>query len=196
MLQWCMNKKAAHLVNPGDQFGRLTIISFSHSDKRWRRHYLCRCVCGVEKTVQGTLLRSGNTKSCGCSSKEAARKRVLPHGIAARNQVLAGYRHKAKLEGRRFDLTIPQFEMVVKNPCFYCGAVSANICKSPHGTGDYAYNGMDRINSDKGYTVNNVVAACRTCNFAKSNRSQGEFIRWIKSVHDYLAKNAMAQQWG
>lgn len=29
-------------------------------------YYLCKCKCGTERYVQGTLLRSGNSKSCGC----------------------------------------------------------------------------------------------------------------------------------
>lgn len=184
-----------HLVHPGDVFGSLVVIEFSHLDKRWRRHYRVRCRCGTEKTVQGTLLRTGNTRSCGCAVREAARRRVIGHGVAARNQVIAGYRHKAKISERVFDLTVPQFEAVAARPCFYCGAIRSNVAHSPHGTGDYTYNGLDRIDSQKGYTINNVVACCRGCNLAKSARGQGEFIEWVKRCHDYLLRTAMARQW-
>ena len=187
---------AAHKVFDGDRFGSLTVLHFSHTDKRWRRHYLCRCDCGIQKTVQGTLLRDGNTRSCGCKAKEAARKRALPHGIAARNQVFAGYRCKAKSASRAFTITIPQFEKLSKSKCFYCGNLPSNVNRSPNGTGDYAYNGLDRIDSRKGYSVNNLVACCRSCNLAKGARSQGEFIEWLRRCVLHLSKTAMADQWG
>ncbi len=175
-----------HLVHDGDVFGSLTVLGYSHQDKRWRRHYLCRCVCGTEKTVQGTLLRSGNTSSCGCRAVEVARRRALPYSIAARNQVIAGYRHKAKKFGREFALTVPQFEAIASTPCFYCGVVRGNTNRSPHGTGDYAYNGLDRIDSRRGYTINNTIPCCAICNMAKGARSQGQFIEWIRRCSRYL----------
>lgn len=187
---------APHLVHPGDKFGSLTVLSFSHKDKRWRRHYMCRCACGAEKSIQGTLLRSVNTKSCGCLVSESARKRAIGHGVAAMNQVMAGYRHKAKKSGRSFSLTSPQFRAITQGPCFYCGSERTNTKRSPHGTGDFTYNGLDRIDASRGYTVNNTVSCCRACNFAKSNLGQGEFIEWIRRAYMHLSRTAMAAQWG
>jgi hypothetical protein len=183
-------------IVPGMTFGRLTVKSLSHQDSRWRRHWFCRCVCGATKTVQASLLASGNTKSCGCLGKETARFRALPHGEASINQVLAGYKHKAKKSGLEFSLTRPQFVSLIRGRCFYCGILGTNTHISQHGTGDLAYNGLDRIHSERGYTISNTVPACKRCNFAKSNRSQGEFIEWIRRVFRHLEKTAMADQWG
>ena len=179
----------------GQAYNHLTVLSFSHQDKRWRRHYLCRCRCGVEKTVQGTLLRSGNTKSCGCWAKESARSRCKPHGVASRNQVYAGYRCKANKSGIPFHLTRDQFGRIATQPCFYCGADRSNVHRAQHGAGDFAYNGLDKIDASKGYTINNVVACCRRCNFAKTDRTQGEFIEWIRKAYLHLSRTAMAEQW-
>lgn len=188
--------RAAHLVHTADIFGRLTVVEFSHLDKRHRRHYLVKCICGKEKTVQGTLLRSGNTKSCGCIKRESARSKALPFGNAARNQVYSGYRCKAKASNRDFKLTVAEFHMIAKYPCFYCGDSLTNIHRSEHGTGDYAYNGIDRIDSRKGYTISNSVSCCKICNIAKTNHSQGAFIKWIKKAYEHLATTSMAAQWG
>lgn len=184
-----------HLVFPGDKFGKLTVVEFSHKDKRWRRHYLCRCSCGTKKTVQGALLRSGNTISCGCGAAEAARKRALGHGVASMNQVMAGYRHKAKKSERSFSLTKPQFFAISQAPCFYCGSARSNTHRSPHGTGDFSYNGLDRIDTRKGYIFSNTVSCCRVCNFAKSNNSQGEFTEWIRRAYLHLKNTSMAGLW-
>lgn len=50
----------------GLSFGRLTPIKFSHI-MHTKAHWLCKCSCGVTKTVDGAKLRSGETKTCGCS---------------------------------------------------------------------------------------------------------------------------------
>lgn len=183
-------------IKNGDVFHFMTVLGFSHKDKRGRRHYLCRCRCGVEKTVQGTLLRVGNTKSCGCWSRESARSRTLGHGVAAKKQAYNYYRHHSKRSGCKFTITLEQFGRITQNDCFYCGIPPSNNVRSPHGTGDFTYNGLDKIDSGKGYTMNNVVAACRVCNFAKTNRSQGDFIAWVRRVFVHLSKTAMAAQWG
>lgn len=184
------------VIEPGSTFGRLTVVGISHQDKRWRRHYSVRCSCGVEKTVQGALLRSGNTKSCGCLARENKRLRVLGHGVASANQVYAGYRHKAGSAGIVFSLTKSEFRTLVSLPCFYCGATATNVHRSPHGSGDFAYNGLDRIDPRRGYALGNVVPSCRSCNFAKSDRSQGEFMEWIRRAYSHLSSTAMADQWG
>ena len=40
-----------------------------------RRYYWkCKCDCGQETIVQGTCLRSGNTKSCGCAKYDGLKQ--------------------------------------------------------------------------------------------------------------------------
>jgi len=50
------------------RFGRLTVVAEAgNSTGKWGRpQYLCRCDCGGEKVTTGKLLRSGDTRSCGC----------------------------------------------------------------------------------------------------------------------------------
>ena len=39
-------------LRTGDKFNRLTILSYSHSDKRWRKWYNMKCECGVRHNVK------------------------------------------------------------------------------------------------------------------------------------------------
>jgi len=55
----------------GKQFGRLTVISFSHFGKGTRSIWNCICSCGNKKKVVGFYL-GRNTNSCGCLSKETS----------------------------------------------------------------------------------------------------------------------------
>ena len=36
------------------------------------RYYLCQCDCGNQKVIYGHNLKTGNTKSCGCLSRQTA----------------------------------------------------------------------------------------------------------------------------
>ena len=51
---------------------------------------------------------------------------------------------------------------------------------------DFRYNGIDRVDSSKGYLPNNVVACCTTCNRMKLDHSRNEFITHLKSIIAHL----------
>lgn len=58
----------------GQKFGRLTAISVDHVEhKTYGNIYFWKCICdcGNTKVCQGSHLRSGGIKSCGCLQKEA-----------------------------------------------------------------------------------------------------------------------------
>ena len=62
----------------GHRFGRLLAVSISHQRKYGDCFYWkCVCDCGNESVVRGNLLRSGNTRSCGCIKVGRLRK----HGM-------------------------------------------------------------------------------------------------------------------
>ena len=63
-------------------------------------------------------------------------------------------------------------------PCSYCG----RLCDPSI---DY-YNGIDRIDNNIGYTIDNSVSCCKYCNFAKNDFLLDEFLLWIKRTKDYF----------
>jgi len=50
----------------GKKFGKLTVLEYSHTDKRHNKCYKCICECGNTHTATGYRLRCGKTTSCGC----------------------------------------------------------------------------------------------------------------------------------
>src|SRR5262245_11116707 len=59
-----------HVINPGDKYGRLTVIAEAQkaaADGKRYRAALCRCDCGQETTPRISSLKSGDAQSCGCS---------------------------------------------------------------------------------------------------------------------------------
>ncbi len=66
----------------GQKFGRLTALE-PFANARRTLYWLCECDCGVTKLVQGTKLRSGHTKSCGCLRGEVVSGANTTHGLSA-----------------------------------------------------------------------------------------------------------------
>lgn len=66
----------------GRVFGRITVVSLSHSD-RGKRFWRCRCACGAEKITRTQYLMAGKVQSCGCLRRDVTRRRVTTHGATA-----------------------------------------------------------------------------------------------------------------
>ena len=49
----------------------------------------------------------------------------------------------------------------------------------------YTYSGIDRVDSNIGYEINNVVSCCNICNRAKSNMKLDEFNEWRMKLAKY-----------
>lgn len=64
-------------MNIGDTFYRLTVVGFEGVRNGKVK---VRCVCGNEKLVLRAHIKSGNTKSCGCLSKDCSSARFRVHG--------------------------------------------------------------------------------------------------------------------
>lgn len=60
----------------GRQFGRWTVVGRDHSKGPGQAHWICRCFCGVERSVAGGSLRRGVSRSCGCLRGEQLSRRV------------------------------------------------------------------------------------------------------------------------
>lgn len=60
----------------GKRFGRWVVAAYA-GNKKWS----FVCDCGARRVVRGKILRKGETKSCGCLSKELAKARATKHGM-------------------------------------------------------------------------------------------------------------------
>lgn len=145
--------------------------------------WLCKCDCGKEKWVSAQNLKNGHTRSCGCYQKE---RRYLELYRASKNKCYATYKRQAGNKNREFGLTFDEFIEITSEKCSYCGAEPSNKFNSGLYNGTYIYNGIDRVDSSKGYVLNNCVPCCKICNIAKHNMSREEFIDWVSRVYDHI----------
>jgi hypothetical protein len=82
------------------------------------------------------------------------------------------YKAAAKRRGIEFSLTRDEFISYWGKPCSYCGDSVDKI-------------GLDRIDSDRGYFVDNVVPCCILCNWVKMRRSAIDFISHCRRVAEH-----------
>lgn len=172
--------------------GKLTdwiFISESHSNPNTGRRYVnARCKCGKEKVICLNNVRCGNSTCCGLSPcRGVERDKDVEVGYKA---ILYVYKKHAKDRGFTFDLDYNYFKELTKGNCHYCGIQPIQVyqLKNPR-TGKIRsgipinYNGIDRVDSTKGYFNDNVVTCCKVCNRAKSNLSLDDFKDWISRVY-------------
>jgi 5-methylcytosine-specific restriction endonuclease McrA len=97
-------------------------------------------------------------------------------------KALKGYysSHQKNAETRGFlCLSRKAWNSLVKNPCIYCGGFSV---KKKYGI---ILNGVDRVNSQLGYTEKNSASCCSSCNKLKHTLSKDDFVLHIKEISKY-----------
>ena len=163
------------------------IINNKLKPVKWK----CLCSCGKTKILVGYNWES--IKSCGCLTTEnaikqfkaAAVKRRKPDGETSCRATFRFKRADAKRRKINFDIAYEDFVTFSKDKCHYCSAEPKqciNFAKFGH-RGNFLYNGLDRIDSDKGYVIDNIVTCCRDCNCAKASLSYNDFLNLIKKIY-------------
>ena len=175
----------------GNKYGRLTVIERAGKRKSGQILWRCRCSCGNETLVDGSGLKLGKTRSCGCLRREFYDSIRLKKGEAAFKELFKNHRRRALKRGCEWKLTRDDFRELTSQCCFYCGVepkqdIDAN---RPYRRryGHYFYNGLDRVDNSRGYIRGNVVACCGQCNRAKTDMSVEEFRQWVTSVYEHWA---------
>lgn len=172
----------------GTKINGLKIVAYLTKDKR--QYFELHCVCGFYFQCRTDAIKSGRTKSCGCISGDLiSLNNKLPDNKAAINLVIRHYKQGAKKRGLKFSLSIPEFESFIFGNCYYCKAPPSlsRFTSSQKNRRDkeLIYNGIDRIDSNIGYTIKNCVSCCCICNRAKSDLSLAEFKEWIARLKDF-----------
>lgn len=85
---------------------------------------------------------------------------------------LARLRANARRRSIPVTLTLEQYAELMSRPCHYCEEPLAS-----NGGGN-----LDRVDSSKGYTIENSATCCRTCNIAKNTLSYSDFITHVLKI--------------
>jgi len=85
-------------------------------------------------------------------------------------------------------LSKEQFRKLTQQNCFYCDIKPHSSSNHKKCNGKFIYNGIDRVDNTKGYTIDNCVTCCGTCNWMKRTYTQQEFLLKIKLIYDNMLK--------
>ena len=108
--------------------------------------------------------------------------------LVCAKSLLSRLNKRYQFKGLTSNLTGQEALDLFKSECHYCGIKNSNkyIYKQPHFSHIFYYNGIDRINSKKGYIKGNVVSCCKRCNVAKNDMDYNEFINLVKRIYAHI----------
>jgi len=95
------------------------------------------------------------------------------------NQAFSSYIKEAKRRSIEFHLSKEDFCNIVREKCYYCGEINE----------EKNFNGIDRVNSEKTYILENCVSCCSLCNYLKNKTSIDIFIKRIQHIISYINDN-------
>lgn len=182
----------------GARVGRLTVISRSpkaatnHGGASWN----CQCDCGNTSVVRASSLRKGakglkgGVQSCGCGQsqvcRELAYKWIEKRGcVGGVTREVNGYKKNCEKRGFTWDLTYQEALDLLTSDCVYCGQAPTKPTQSKRLNKVEKIGGIDRVDNNKGYTPDNSVSCCETCNRAKLKMTRGEFLDWANRVVEH-----------
>jgi hypothetical protein len=176
------------------RFGRLLVLSLEGTSKKGKI-WNCKCDCGKEIKRLTCLLTTGKTQSCGCLKKDTAAKmglstkgracvNRLPDLVGAFNALRNDYKKKAKQRNLNFNLTDDEIKELIFKNCFYCNALPTNKRESHPNSGKLIFNGIDRKNSNLGYSVENCVPCCKYCNKMKQDLDYHLFLDQCSKISE------------
>lgn len=186
-------------LHSGDIFNKLTAIKYeftkTYGKCNYHYHWLFKCECGKEKIIASNSVLKGLTTSCGCLHSEISSKvykeinKNSKPTVGAINRIYSSYKHHAEKRNYCFELSHEEFNLIISKDCYYCGRIPEQIAYNKTKTDCVIYNGIDRVENEKGYTLNNVVSCCKHCNRAKMSLSKKQFLQLIKDIYNNLNLN-------
>lgn len=159
----------------GQRYGKLVLIEYLGS-----RYWIAQCDCGKKRRLR-TDWHIFRKKSCGCDNQnEKTRFKKLykvGNAIVAKYNSYKGDALKSKKDWK---LSVEQFIKLIGGDCYYCNlspCLEITIARDTT-----LMNGIDRIDSAKGYTEENAVSCCFFCNCAKNDNKLSVFIAYLKHL--------------
>lgn len=172
----------------GEKFNSWTVSGGRELDSYKRSQWLCTCACGKEKYVNEYNLVKEKTKSCGCG---ITIKDKRPHNWSGYEEIsgwfFADKKKKAHQRNYEFEITIEEvWDLFIKQnrKCALSGMdigfpkrYSDNPDKKEYPTAS-----IDRIDSNKGYTTDNIQWVHKHINIMKNVYSENYFIEMCRNV--------------
>lgn len=191
----CLNR-AKRIDYKGSKVRGFTAINKTGKRENGYAVWLAVCdYCGQRKEFPSYYFKRGHC-SCECDGwkQEYADKigrKPMPNNQSHVNIIYNHYRRGAQERSLPFELTKEQVRVLIEQDCHYCGQKPVVRYTAQGCAGEYAWNGIDRVDNQKGYTIENCVPCCKQCNFAKRDCTLDDFVAWIDRVYNNLKKSGV-----
>ena len=138
-------------------------------------------ICAECEKSYSLIFKNGMSKYCSEECVREVRLRAQKKNRDQRKEtalmnsdynaklVFDRYRIRSPKRGLVFELTLEDFKIASKKPCYYCNEKYDSI-------------GFDRLDSEIGYTVENSVPCCAMCNMMKRKYDINDFIYKCKNI--------------
>lgn len=175
----------------GEKFSNLLVINRSGSIKN-KMTWECMCDCGNLCYVRTSDLTSGKQKSCGCIKKEVSIKNLKSYrDLGLKPSNFKGYEELSGkyISARKYWALKSGYEFSI-DPKFLWDLYIAQNKKCALSGLDISFNpkshtaSLDRIDSNIGYTKNNVQWTHKDINLMKMNLNEDTFIKYCKLITD------------
>lgn len=156
----------------GLKFNKLTIEEiYSSVDKKVGRIAKCKCDCGNYSEITLARVVNKRQKSCGCLSTEGGKLKGYYQAI------------RGGAKDRNIDFLVTEDELynLLEKQQFKCKLTNVNLYL-PKGHHDKGVASLDRINSDKCYTIDNLQWVHKEVNIMKMYLEQEKFLQWCELV--------------
>lgn len=166
----------------GKKFGLLTVLSINQ-DRTDKLFYNCKCDCGNDRVVFTSHLSNKNPliKHCGDNKHLPTSTKWQGVGELSGDHFGRIKRH-AKDKDREFDLTIEFLWSLYIKQNKKCALSGLEIIFSRKTKDKLTTASLDRIDSTKGYTQDNVQWVHKDINKIKQNLNQERFIELCELV--------------
>lgn len=176
----------SNIIN--QKFGKLTIIEMIESHKHNSQIlYLFKCDCGKEiKRKLSQVKNKNGIKDCGCEHRNNKAKTWIGHGEIS-GSLFSYIRRCAERKKLEWSISIEEiWNLFLKQDrkCALSGEelIFPKTNKELHSSRTAS---LDRIDSDKGYIINNLQWIHKDLNMMKKNYRDSNFINWCYKITDY-----------
>ena len=173
----------------GKKFGMLTVMSH----KSRCEGYICACDCGNTTVARAYRLKRGLHNSCGCVHYRKEQESPNYKGLGTLSKThWYNIEYGAKRRNLIFDISMEDaWNLFLKQnkKCAYTGwdiefgSPYRNIKTTAS---------LDRIDSSKGYTIDNIQWLHKDVNYMKSNMCPKRFIEICKTITNNFAVDDIA----
>lgn len=170
----------------GHVFGSWTVLEKvpCPSGKRTSAHYRCRCICGHESVVSGGALKQGQTKQClKCYHKNKRGQHRTGHMEIPGKFFSSARNNAVRRRGRslEFSVTIEDLWSQFTKQGRRCALSGVELFFG--NTIELGTASLDRIDSSKGYTVDNIQFLHKEVNIMKQDMLDEQLLQWVVTIY-------------